>query len=53
MCKATVVNIVLSVADIPVQMEDVSCVTTFQMHVFIFLNTCFYNHITLFLSAWL
>lgn len=42
MYKATVVNVVLSVANTPLQMEDVSCVTTFQMHVSVFLNTYFY-----------
>lgn len=33
MCKATVINIVLSEAHTPEQKEDVSFVTTFQMHV--------------------
>lgn len=44
--------VVLSVTNTPLQTENVSCVTTFQMHVSVFLNIYFYNHITLFSSAW-
>lgn len=34
--KGDVVNVVLSVANTPLQTENVSCVTTFQMHVCLF-----------------